>query len=98
MHIPPVKHSIEQYVAENIWVSFIEDTYFDRSWDVVGEDNIMWGSDYPHPRNTFPNSREIMNKRMAGSPPRVMAKAAGLNCARLFNMEVPAEARAVAAE
>jgi predicted TIM-barrel fold metal-dependent hydrolase len=98
MHIPQVKHPIDHYVKENLWISFIEDLYFDRSWDVVGEDKIMWGSDYPHPRNTFPNSRAIIQNRLASAPPRVVAKAAGLNCAKLFNVDVPVEAMAAAAE
>ena len=98
MHIPQVKKSIDEYVAENMWVAFTDDLFFDRSWDVIGEDRIMWGSDYPHPRNTFPNSHDIIKKRMQGTPDRVIAKAAGLNCARLFGIEVPPDALAVAAE
>ena len=98
MHISQVKKSIEEYVAENLWVAFTDDLFFDRSWDMIGEDRIMWGSDYPHPRNTFPNSHEIIKKRMKGTPERVIAKAAGLNCARLFGIEAPPDALAVAAE
>ena len=96
MHIPQVKKSIDEYVAENLWVAFTDDLFFDRSWDVIGEDRIMWGSDYPHPRNTFPNSHKIIKKRMEGTPDRVIAKAAGLNCALLFGLEVPPDAVAVA--
>jgi predicted TIM-barrel fold metal-dependent hydrolase len=98
MNIPQPKKSVDEYVAENLWISFIEDLYFDRSWDVIGEDKIMWGSDYPHPRNTFPNSHMIIKKRMGTAPDRVVAKAAGLNCAKLFGVEAPAAARAIAAE
>ena len=28
--------------------------------DVIGIDNLMWGSDYPHSESTFPRSREIL--------------------------------------
>ena len=97
MNIPQVKEPMEHYVKNNLWVSFIEDLYFDRAWDVGGEDRIMWGSDYPHPRNTFPNSHDIIKRRMQDCPERVVAKAAGVNCARLFGLEVPAEALAMAA-
>ncbi len=98
MNIPRVEKSIDEYVAENLWIAFTDDLFFDRSWDVIGEDRIMWGSDYPHPRNTFPNSHDIIKKRMANVPERVVAKAAGLNCAGLFGLEVPADARRLAAE
>ena len=98
MNIPMIKRSIEEYVAENMWIAFTDDLYFDRSWDVIGEDRIMWGSDYPHPRNTFPNSHDIIKNRLAGTPDRVVAKAAGLNCARLFDLPVPEAASAIAAE
>ena len=97
MNIPQVREPMDHYVKNNLWVSFIEDLYFDRAWDVIGEDRIMWGSDYPHPRNTFPNSHDIIKRRMQDCPDRVVAKAAGINCAGLFDLEVPSEALAMAA-
>ena len=98
MNIPQVERTMEEYVAENLWIAFTDDLYFDRAWDVIGEDRIMWGSDYPHPRNTFPNSHEIIKRRLSGVPDRIVAKAAGLNCGRLFGLSMPSEAMAIAAE
>ena len=28
-----LKKSIDEYVAENLWVAFTDDLFFDRSWD-----------------------------------------------------------------
>ena len=98
MNLPRTTRAIEEYVAENLWITFTDDLYFDRSWDLIGEDRVMWGSDYPHPRNTFPNSHDVIKKRLANVPERIVAKAAGLNCARLFDRPVPSDAIAVAAE
>jgi hypothetical protein len=32
---------------------------YQRFRDVIGVDNMMWGSDYPHSESTFPQSRKI---------------------------------------
>ena len=56
----------------------------------------MWGSDYPHPRNTFPNTQAILDRLFANVPEHVGAKSSGLNMAKLFNLDVPVEAMAAA--
>ena len=39
-----------------------------RLRDVIGVDNMMWGSDYPHSESTFPQSRQILAQILAGVP------------------------------
>jgi hypothetical protein len=41
-------------------LSFQEDAIGIRLRDVIGVDNMMWGSDYPHSESTFPQSRKIL--------------------------------------
>jgi predicted TIM-barrel fold metal-dependent hydrolase len=47
----------------------------------------MWGSDYPHPRNTFPNTQKILDRIFANVPAKAKAKAIGGNMRRLFSLE-----------
>ena len=61
-----------------------------------GPTQVMWGSDFPHPRNTFPHSHEVLNRVLANVDAETKANVVGLNCARLFNLDMPAPARAAA--
>jgi hypothetical protein len=51
---------------------------FTSRWlrDVIGVDNMMWGSDYPHSESTFPQSRKILAEILAGVPDDEQAKPA----------------------
>ena len=44
---------------------------------MIGVDNMMWGSDYPHSESTFPQSRKILAEILAGG-----------NTARVYNFDV----------
>lgn len=55
----------------------------------IGEDNVMWASDYPHPDSTFPNSRLEIEEAFAGLPESVKRKATRDNCAALYGFKLP---------
>ena len=57
-----------------------------RLRDVIGVDNLMWGSDYPHPESTFPRSRQILEEILADCTEEEKAKIAGGNAARVYNL------------
>ena len=61
-----------------------EDAIGIRLRDVIGVDNMMWGSDYPHSESTFPQSRKILAEILAGVPDDEQAKIAGGNNARVY--------------
>jgi hypothetical protein len=46
------------FFHRNVVLSFQEDAIGIRLRDVIGVDNMMWGSDYPHSESTFPQSRK----------------------------------------
>ena len=54
------------FFHRNVVLSFQEDAIGIRLRDVIGVDNIMWGSDYPHSESTFPQSRKILAEILAG--------------------------------
>ena len=39
-----------------------------RTRDLIGEDRLMWGSDYPHTDSTWPCSMEVLDEMFAGLP------------------------------
>ncbi len=73
---------------DNVCLSFQEDAIGIRLRDVIGVDNMMWGSDYPHSESTFPRSRQILDEILAGVPDDEQAKITGLNAARLYKFDV----------
>jgi len=54
------------FFRRNVVLSFQEDAIGIRLRDVIGVDNMMWGSDYPHSESTFPQSRQILAEILAG--------------------------------
>ena len=56
------------FFHRNVVLSFQEDAVGVRLRDVIGVDNMMWGSDYPHSESTFPQSRKILADILAGVP------------------------------
>src|SRR5262249_8954134 len=76
------------FFHRNVLLSFQEDAIGIRLRDVIGVDNMMWGSDYPHSESTFPQSRKILAEILEGVPDDEQAKIAGGNTARVYNFDV----------
>jgi predicted TIM-barrel fold metal-dependent hydrolase len=76
------------FFHRNVVLSFQEDAIGIRLRDVIGVDNMMWGSDYPHSESTFPQSRKILAEILAGVADDEQAKIAGANTARLYGFDV----------
>src|SRR5262245_2956794 len=76
------------FFHRNVVLSFQEDAIGIRLRDVIGVDNMMWGSDYPHSESTFPQSRKILAEILAGVPADEQAKIVGTNTARFYNFDV----------
>ncbi len=55
-------------VREHIFGCFIEESSGLRSLDIIGEDNVMIETDYPHSDTTWPNSIGVARKLVAGLP------------------------------
>ncbi|MBV1906715.1 MAG: amidohydrolase, partial [Pseudomonadales bacterium] len=53
-------------------------------------DNFLWANDYPHHEGTWPHSPEAIERTMSHLKHESRMKILGLNAARLFNFEVPA--------
>ncbi|MQF69357.1 amidohydrolase [SAR202 cluster bacterium AD-804-J14_MRT_500m] len=78
------------YFHNNVSLSFQEDPVGIRVRDVIGVDNMMWGSDYPHAESTFPKSREILDAILDGVPDEDRNKIVALNAAKLYNFDLAA--------
>ena len=75
------------YFHRNVFMGFQEDSLGIRLRDIIGVDNILWGSDYPHQESTFPRSQEILEEILAECTEEEKAKIVGGNAARVYRLE-----------
>ena len=54
--------------------------------DILGEDNVMWGSDYPHPDGIWPDSQEFLNRELAGVSAEARRKITRDNAMKLYRL------------
>ena len=76
------------YFRRQGFVTYQQDNFLEPIVPLVGEDNIMWGSDYPHPDCLWPDSPRILKENLAALSPSVQAKIVRENCAKLYGIEV----------
>ena len=72
------------FFRRNVFIGFQEDDLGVQLRHHIGVENLLWGSDYPHAESTFPKSREILERILAGIPEEEKAKIAGENTAKLY--------------
>ena len=53
---------------------------------LVGEDNVIWGSDYPHPDGVWPNSKKVIEDDMGRLDETVRRKLTRDNTGKLYRM------------
>ena len=74
------------YFHQNVFAGFQEDALGISLREIIGVDNIMWGSDYPHPESTFPRSRQILEEILRDCTEQEKAKMVGGNAARIYHL------------
>ena len=72
------------YFHHNVFVAFQEDAKGIADRHIIGVDNLLWGSDYPHVESTFPRSRQILEEILADCTEGEKAKITGGNAARVY--------------
>ena len=72
------------YFHRNMFISFQQDAAGVRLRDLIGVDNLLWGSDYPHPESTFPETQQILKNILGDCSEEERAKIARENTARIY--------------
>jgi len=54
--------------------------------NIIGEDNLLWGSDYPHVDSTWPSSIAVLEEMFEGIDPAVLGKISRDNVKRLYRL------------
>ncbi len=74
------------YFHRNVFAGFQQDGLGVQLRNIIGVDNLMWGSDYPHPESTFPRSRQILENILADCTEEEKAKITGQNAANVYHI------------
>ena len=74
------------YFHRNVFLGLEEDGLGIQLRHVIGVDNLLWGSDYPHAESTFPRSRQILEEILVDCTEEEKAKIAGGNAARIYRL------------
>ncbi|MCA9531735.1 MAG: amidohydrolase [Myxococcales bacterium] len=83
-----------EYFDRNCWLG--ASALFDEGSTAVrkeiGLDNIMWGTDFPHPEGSWPHTREKMVRYMAGIPEDELTRMLSTNAIACYGLEGDADA------
>lgn len=83
-HLFPRKPS--EYWRRQGYTTFQHETTIADTIHLVGEDNVVWGSDYPHPDGIWPDSLQIIEEDLKGLDERVRRKVTCENAGRLYGL------------
>jgi predicted TIM-barrel fold metal-dependent hydrolase len=75
------------YFRRQGYVTYQQDQFLEPIIPLIGEDNIIWGADYPHPDCLWPDSKKILAKNLHALPDRVRAKITNENVSRLYHLD-----------
>ena len=78
------KINIYEDYRNHFYGCFIDDQTGLRMLDIIGEDNVMIETDYPHSDTTWPHSIKLAHERLAGLDPEVQYKILRGNAERLY--------------
>jgi predicted TIM-barrel fold metal-dependent hydrolase len=84
----PLKLRPSEYFRRQIFATFIDDRVGVMGRELIGVENIMWSSDYPHTVSTWPNSREVVERDFEGVPEGEKRQIVRENAARLYGFSL----------
>ena len=75
------------FFHRNIAVSFQDDRTAVATRDLIGVDNLVWGSDYPHTECTWPESQRVIRDIFSDASEEDIHKITFANTARFFGFQ-----------
>ena len=83
---PPFTLKPSEYWFRQGYTTFQEEHSVGQIAHLVGFDNLMWGSDYPHPDSVWPDSREIIQETLGNLEPAAAKQIVRDNAVNLYHM------------
>ena len=82
-----VKEPPSTYYYRQIYGCFFDDVYGLENIEKCGVNNICFETDYPHSDSTWPHSREVGEKLMAGLPADIVRKLVRGNAIEMLSLD-----------
>jgi len=82
-----LEHRPSDYVRRQVWATFLDDAAGAVSLESHGADTFMWGSDFPHSDSTWPESRKVIERNLAGASASVASRVLFENVVRLYGID-----------
>ena len=80
----PITMLPSEYFTRQVYATFQDDRPGVLTSQLVGQDNFMWASDFPHRASTWPNSRAIIEQNFADVSEEIKRKITYKNIHRLY--------------
>ena len=84
--LPGVKHPPSEYFRRQMACTFMDDEVGLSLRHLVGVENILWSTDFPHPATTWPNSQAVVARQFADVDPVERDLICHDNSARLYRI------------
>jgi predicted TIM-barrel fold metal-dependent hydrolase len=77
-----------EYWHRQMYATYQTDVIGIKLIEELGEDNIMWGSDFPHPDGIWPDSQTVIEEQLGHLPPTTRRKIVRDNAAKLYGFQI----------
>jgi len=82
----PLKMKPSDYIRRQLWATFQDDPIGPALYQVFGENNFMWASDFPHTDSTWPHSHAVIDASFQGVPESITRRIVFDNANQLYRM------------
>ena len=86
MYLPKLQMRASEYMQTRIWHGLIDDPFAQFTIPLVGADQVLWGSDFPHVRSISFEAEGTVKKLLETLPFEAQEKVVGGNAAKVFNV------------
>jgi len=76
------------YYRKHVFGCFFKDRHGLESLHRIGVDNVTFETDYPHTDSTWPDTKEIATKMVAGLPDETVYKIMRGNAIRMLSLDL----------
>jgi predicted TIM-barrel fold metal-dependent hydrolase len=84
---PGIMHAPSHYFHRNVHLTFVDEPdVMHHATRILGVENVMWSSDYPHPIGSWPDSRATVDRVFADASDADRDLVCRANAARVWNL------------
>jgi predicted TIM-barrel fold metal-dependent hydrolase len=84
--LPGVRQKPSEYFHRNMACTFMDDEVGLQQRHLVGIENILWSTDFPHPATTWPHSQDVVARQFADIPDAERDLICRGNAARIYGL------------